>query len=49
LGVLRAEVENEHALGGEVVLLHRAGDYSARRASEPVACCEPYQRRVCFT
>ena len=25
LGVLRAEVEHEHALGGEVVLLHRAG------------------------
>ena len=24
LGVLRAEVENEHALGSEIVLLHRA-------------------------
>ncbi len=25
LGVLRTEVENEHAFGGEVVLLRRAG------------------------
>ena len=31
LGVLRAEVENEHALGGEIVLLHRPGDYMSER------------------